>query len=295
MANATDQPWTIARLLDWTTGFFSKSEADNPRLEAEILLAEALQCPRIMLYTQFDQVPPQDAIDKFRKWVKQRTAGEPVAYIVGHKEFYSLRFFVNSHVLIPRPETEYVVVAAVEAAKSIAQRPLRILDIGTGSGCIAITLAKHLGDCKIAAIDISPEALEVAKQNAHTHQVTDKIRFLQGDLYQALPNGSAPVQLIVSNPPYIGTDEVGTVEKQVRDFEPEVALFGGPKGMEVIERLVTQAPAHLQPGGYLIFEASPFIMDACLELVRNNGFEQPSVIKDLDGHRRVLVARKPTE
>jgi release factor glutamine methyltransferase len=293
MANATDQPWTIARLLDWTTDFFSKSEADSPRLEAEVLLAEALQCPRIMLYTQFDQVPPQAAMDRFRQWVKRRSAGEPVAYIVGHKEFYSLRFLVNSSVLIPRPETEYVVVAALEAAKSFQQRPLRILDIGTGSGCIAITLAKHLADCKIAAMDISAEALEVARKNADSHRVTEKIRFLQGDLFQALPVGSTPVHLIVSNPPYIGTHEQGTVDKQVREFEPAGALFAGPNGTEVIQRLVSQAPLHLQPGGYLIFETSPIIMDACLELLKCSPFEIPKIVKDLDGHRRVIVARKP--
>jgi release factor glutamine methyltransferase len=292
VGEATEQQWTIARLLQWTTDFFTRAEADNPRLEAEVLLAEALQCPRIQLYTQFDQVPPQPAIDQFRQWVKRRGAGEPVAYLVGHREFYSLRFSVTPDVLIPRPETEHLVVAALEAAKSTDQRPIRMIDIGTGSGCIAVTLAKYLRDSKIAATDISASALEVAKANAETHQVADKIRFLQGDLFQALPSGSQPVHIIVSNPPYIGTEEVDTVEKQVRDFEPQTALFAGPRGLDVIERLTAQASDHLLPNGFLIFETSPLIMDQCLELVQNSGLTLQSVIKDIDNRRRVVVAKK---
>jgi release factor glutamine methyltransferase len=292
VTEATDQPWTIARLLEWTTDFFAKAAADSPRLDAEVLLAEAMKCPRIQLYTQFDQVPPQPVIDQFRQWVKRRAAGEPVAYIVGHREFYSLRFQVNPDVLIPRPETEHVVIAALEAAKTIRDRPLRVLDLGTGSGCIAITLAKYLGDCRIAASDVSVPALEVAKLNADTHLVSDKIRFLQGNLYEALPAGSGAVHLIVSNPPYIGTEEVGTLDQQVRSHEPEIALFAGPKGTSVIERLVADASKHLLPEGYLIFEISPFIADACIELIEASGLTLVSVNKDIGNLRRVVVAKR---
>lgn len=292
MAGSTEQPWTIARLLEWTTDFFSKADFESPRLDAEVLLAEALQCPRIQLYTQFDQVPPQAAMDQFRQWVKRRGTGEPVAYIVGHREFYSLRFQVNPDVLIPRPETEHVVIAALEAAKTITARPLRVIDMGTGSGCIAVTLAKYLGDCRIAAIDISAPALEVAKLNAETHKVADKIRFLQGDLYQALPSGSGAVHLIVSNPPYIGTEETDTVEPQVRAHEPEIALFAGPRGLSVIERLVAEAPQNLLPEGFLIFEISPMIADACSELVTASGLMLISIDKDIDNQRRVVVAKR---
>ena len=293
MTEATEQQWTIKRLLDWTTEFFNRVDADSPRLEAEVLLAAALDCARIELYTQFNQVPPAEPMAKFRQWVKQRAEGEPVAYIVGYREFYSLRFSVNSHVLIPRPETEHVVVAALEAAKKISDRPLRVLDIGTGSGCIAITLAKYLPDCKIAATDLSPAALEVAKLNAESHGVADKIRFLPGDLFAALPSGSGAVNLIVSNPPYIGTRERATVDRQVKDFEPELALFAGEQGTDVIARLVAEAPARLLPGGFLVFETSPIIMDACLKLVPQHHLELVEVVKDLAGLKRVVVARKP--
>jgi release factor glutamine methyltransferase len=261
-------------------------------LEAEILLAEALNCSRIELYTRFDQVPADEPMAKFRGWVKQRVAGEPVAYIVGYREFYSLRFAVDSNVLIPRPETEHVVVAALEAAKKISPCPVRVLDIGTGSGCIAIALAKHLPDSKIAATDISPAALTIARQNAQSLNVGDKIRFLEGDLFDALPAGSGAVHLIVSNPPYIGTREIETVERQVKDFEPAIALFAGQRGTDVISRLVAEAPAHLLPGGFLIFETSPVIIDDCLNLVGESQLELVDVVKDLGGLKRVIVAKR---
>lgn len=292
MTEATEQQWTIKRLLEWTTDFFKKANADSPRLEAEVLLAEALQCQRIELYTRFDQVPPDEPMAKFRGWVKQRIAGEPVAYIVGHREFYSLKFAVDSNVLIPRPETEHVVVAALEAAKRIEDRPLRVLDVGTGSGCIAITLAKHLPDCKIAATDISPAAISVAKQNAEAHGVFEKIRFFSGDLFAALPAGSNPVHLIVSNPPYIGTREMETVDQQVREFEPQIALFAGEAGTDVIARLVAEAPERLLPNGFLIFETSPVIMNDCLKLVEQSGLQLVEVVKDLAGLKRVVVCQR---
>jgi len=292
MTETTEQQWTIKRLLDWTTDFFKKTEWGNPRLEAEILLAEALGCARIELYTQFDQIPPDEPLNQFRQWVKRRGAGEPVAYIVGHKEFYSLRFEVNSDVLIPRPETEHLVVAALEAAKGIAENPIRVIDVGTGSGCIAITLAKYLSQAKIAAIDLSPAALEVAKRNAEAHQVTDKIRFFCGDLLAALPPGSGQVHLIVSNPPYIGTNERGTVDRQVSDFEPSMALFSGDEGLDLTQRLIAEAPEKLLPQGWLMFESSPLVIDRCVQLVEASPLKLVKVIKDMAGHRRVVVAQR---
>jgi release factor glutamine methyltransferase len=292
MAEATDQ-WTIKRLLEWTTEHFNTVGSENARLDAEVLLAEALQCDRIMLYTRFEEVPSNDSLTKYRGWVKQRIAGEPVAYIVGHKEFYSLNFAVNASVLIPRPETEHVVVEALEAAKEISDRPLRIIDVGTGSGCVAISLAKHIDQCKIAAIDISPEAMVVVGQNIETHQVGDKVKCFTGDLLQALPTGSQPVNLIVSNPPYIGRFETETVEDSVLKYEPEQALFGGEKGTEIIQRLVTESVPMLLPGGRLIFETSPTIFDQCLQIVESSDLELEKSVKDYADLRRVIVAKKP--
>ena len=292
MSETTEQQWTIQKLLDWTTEFFAKSNSGSSRLEAEVLLAEALDCQRIELYTRFDEVPDEIQLAQFRAWVKRRGAGEPVAYLVGHREFYSLRFAVDSNVLIPRPETEHVVMAALEASKSFEDDPLRIIDVGTGSGCIAVTLARQIEGCKIAATDISEAALQVAKSNAHTHGVDDRVIFYLGDLLESLPAGSAPVHMIVSNPPYVGHLEIDTVDDQVKNHEPAMALFSGDHGTEIIERLVQQSPQYLLPGGYLIFETSPIVMDACLEIVNSNpAFEHVKVENDFSGLRRVVVAR----
>jgi release factor glutamine methyltransferase len=293
MSNTTEQQWTIKRLLEWTEAYFAKADGGSPRLEAEILLAEALACARIELYTRFDEVPAADPVSRFREWVKRRAAGEPVAYIVGYREFYSLRFEVDSNVLIPRPETEHVVVAALEAVKSIEDRPIRVIDMGTGSGCIAVTLAKHLDDCKIAATDLSPGALAIAQKNVVAHGVDGCVRVLDGDLFAALPAGSGPVHLIVSNPPYIGSQEIETVDRQVQDYEPKIALFSGEYGMDATTRLIAEAPAHLLTGGYLIFESSPIIIDQCRKLVAENpSLDLVEVVKDFDGLERVIVAQK---
>ena len=293
MSETTEQQWTIKRLLEWTESYFAKVDAGSPRLEAEILLAEALQCARIELYTRFDEIPAADPISKFRDWVKRRAAGEPVAYIVGYREFYSLRFEVDSNVLIPRPETEHVVVAALEASKSFDDRPIRVIDVGTGSGCIAIALAKHLDDCKVAATDISPGALAITQRNSVALNVEDRVRVLEGDMFEALPDGSGAVHLIVSNPPYVGTQEIETVDAQVREYEPEIALFSGEYGTDTTARLVAEAPERLLEGGYLIFETSPIIADQCRKLVEESAsLNLIEVVRDLDGLDRVVVARK---
>ena len=184
-------------------------------------------------------------------------------------------------------------VSALEAVKQLDTNPVRIIDVGTGSGCIAVTLATQLTDCKIAATDISPEALEVAKTNAQSHEVEDRVRFFQGDLLAALPAGSDPVHLIVSNPPYIGESEINTVDGQVKDHEPAIALFSGEFGTDIITRLIAEAPEYLLDGGFLIFETSPIVMDKCVELVEANpAFGDVEVVKDFSGLQRVVVARK---
>jgi len=297
MSETTTDQWTIQRLLEWTTEYFAKSgatDAAGARREVETLLAEALGCQRIELYTRFGDVPEEGKLAEFRAWVKRRGAGEPVAYLVGHREFYSLRFNVDSNVLIPRPETEHVVVCAIEAAKKFTEtNPIRIVDVGTGSGCIAVTLATQLENCKIAATDISEPALTVARSNAELHKVGDRVKFFQGDLLSALPAGSDPVHIIASNPPYIGESEIETVDSQVKDHEPAVALFSGELGTEIIARLIEQAPEFLLPGGFLIFETSPIVMDRCVEMVKANpAFASVEVVKDFSQLERVVVARK---
>ena len=299
MSPTTQEPWTIKRLLDWTVEHFDQTSSPSSRLDAEVLLAEALDCPRINLYTRFNEVPEEEPMAKYRAWVKRRAAGEPVAYLVGHREFYSLKFFVDNNVLIPRPETEHVVMAALEAAKTIEASPLRIIDVGTGSGCVAITLAKQLAEAAekrevvVAATDLSPEAIEVAQKNAEAHGVDSRVRFFTGDLLEALPAGSNPVHMIVSNPPYIGNGEINTLDENVKNHEPHVALFGGEDGTEIIQRLIEQAIPMLLPGGYLIFETSPINIDRCVDLVsKHPEFDSVETEKDFGNLKRVVVARR---
>ena len=291
MPESPTTQWSIQRLLEWTTDYFREADSDSARLDAEVLLAEALGCQRIELYTRFAEVPPDEPLTRFRAWVKRRAAGEPVAYIVGFREFYSLRFSVTADVLIPRPETEHVVVAALEACKNYPS-PVRIIDVGTGSGCIALAIASQLtSDFQMAATDLSLEALAVARSNAQQHSI-ENVRFYQGDLLEALPEGSKPVHLIVSNPPYIGRCESDTVEEGVKKYEPDTALFAGEQGTELILRLVEQAPQFLLPGGKLIFEASPEVMDTCIDIVGESPLDFEKVVDDLSGLRRVLIASK---
>ena len=298
MSPTTQDPWTIKRLLDWTVEHFDHVNSPSSRLDAEVLLAEALDCPRINLYTRFNEVPEEEPMARYRAWVKRRAAGEPVAYLVGHREFYSLKFFVDNNVLIPRPETEHVVVAALEAAKTIDATPLRIIDVGTGSGCVAITLAKQLADAGsrevvIAATDLSPAAIEVAQKNAEAHGVEGRVRFFTGDLLEALPAGSNPVHMIVSNPPYIGSGEINTLDDNVKNHEPHLALFGGDDGTEIIQRLINQATPMLLPGGYLIFETSPINIDRCVDFVsKHPEFDSVETEKDFGNLKRVVVARR---
>ena len=287
-------PWTIKRLLDWTADFFKEHQAEQPRLDAEVLLAEAIGCTRIDLYTQFDQEATEAQRRTFRDWVKRRAAGEPVAYLVGKKEFFSLMFEVTPDVLIPRPETEHLVVEVLDLVKvHFADcHPVRLVDVGTGSGNIPIALASHLSEADLTAIDISSAALQVAQNNAVAHGVAERIQFVESDLFASLPD-ECRFEIVVSNPPYIGQSERAELDCQVKDYEPEIALFSsGETGHEIIARLVQQAAHRLVPGGFLVFEISPQISAPCLELMEGTPeFESFEIKKDLAGLDRFIVAR----
>lgn len=290
--------WTVLRLLEWTTAFFKKRGSESPRLDAEILLAEARGCSRIELYTAFDQEPPEQVREAFREMVRRRGEGTPVAYLVGHKEFYSLRLRVNEAVLIPRPETEHVVIEALDCAKQMeADHPLKIADVGTGSGAIAIALAKHLPNCEVLAIDQSAAALQIARYNMGQHGVADRVQALSGDLLQptepALAIAPGSLDIVCSNPPYVSQSEYDQLDDGVRQYEPQDALLAGPRGTEVIERLVPQAVEKLRAGGQLIVELSPMIADAAAQIVADQaGLGEVKFVKDLAGHRRVLSVRR---
>jgi len=283
------ESWTILRLLTWTTDYLKSHGSDSPRLGAEVLLAHARGCERIMLYAAFDQVVDEPTRANFRELVKRRAEGVPVAYLVGKREFYSLSYRVTPDVLIPRPETEFVVVAALDALKEF-QSPL-VVDVGTGSGAIVVAIAKYAPQAKVVATDISTAALAIARENAAAHQVAERIEFIEGDLLTSLP-AEPRFAVIASNPPYIGEDEVGTLSPSVIQHEPRQALIAGPTGTQTIDRLIPQAAERLLPGGWLILEVSPIIAGRVVELVTASGqFRPPAVVKDLAGLPRVVKAR----
>lgn len=291
---STAEPWTVGRLLTWTTDYLRSHNAESPRLDAEVLLAHALGRKRIELYTTFDEVPADEPRTAFRELIRRRAEGMPVAYLVGSKEFYSLPFRVTPDVLIPRPETELLVVAVLDLAKTLSPHPdeISIADIGTGSGIIAVCLAKHVPTARLTAIDISPPALAIARENANQHGVADRIELVESDLFAALPP-DRNFDFIVSNPPYVTSAEMDTLAIDVRKYEPRGALEAGPRGTEVIERLIAQSADHLHPGGHLLIEIGPAIHDAvCALLSADARFELGPTIKDLARLPRVVQAKR---
>lgn len=284
--------WTVGRIIDWTTGHLKKSGSDTPRLDAEILLAHARNCPRIKLYVDY-ATPLTDAERAaMRDLVRRRAQSEPVAYLVGHREFFGLDFRVSPDVLIPRPETETLVLETLTHAKKISGEALRILDVGTGSGCIAIACSVSLPHAEVTAIDISPRALVLARLNAQSHKVADRIRFLEGDLLGPLSAGEQ-FDLIASNPPYVADGEMAGLPPDVGRHEPALALRAGPQGLDVIRRLVAGAVPHLAPAGRLLIEISPEQAPAVTEMLVSNGAYGPAtILKDPSGRLRIVTAQR---
>ena len=286
----SDEPWTVGRLLTWTADWLAGKGSDSPRLDAEVLLAHVRGCQRILLYATFDEVVADEPRGRFRELVRRRAAGEPVAYLVGNREFFSLSFAVSPAVLVPRPETEGLVVRAIDLGKPIVAP--RILDVGTGSGAIAVTLARQLPGGTVVASDISAAALAVARANAERHGVAERIEFLESDLFAA-PGCAGPWDLIVSNPPYVREDEFVGLPRDVRDYEPREALVAGPRGVEVIERLAAAAAERLAPGGWLLVEAGPTVAaEVEAALAAAAGLELQPTLKDLAGLPRIFQARR---
>jgi release factor glutamine methyltransferase len=288
------EDWTIGRLLQWTADYLKQHGAENPRLEAEVLLAHARGCKRVELYTSFGDLADDALRTKFRELVKRRAEGVPFAYLAGKREFYSLDFRVTPDVLIPRPETEFLVIALLDLVKAMppGHEPIEIADLGTGSGIIAISVAKHAPRARVTAIDQSPAALAIARQNADTHRVSDRITFVESDLLAAIP-ADQRFAIIASNPPYVSEVEYAALSPEVRDHEPRTAIVAGPTGMEVIERLVLQAAAHLLPGGALLLEISPMLQQRVETLLAaSDNWQLAPTVKDLAGHARIIVAKR---
>ena len=293
----TTARWTLIDLLTEATHYLSQKEFPTARLDSEVLLAKALDCRRLDLYLRYDQPIEDDELGRFRELIKRRSTHEPVAYIAGEKEFWSLSFKVNRNVLIPRPETELLVETAVETLKKTAngaEDPIRVLEIGTGSGAIAVAVAKEFeSGVRLTATDCSKKALKTALENAETHGVADRIEFVNGDLFDSLDSGGTRYSLILSNPPYIRKKDVATLDPEIRDYEPHEALDGGPDGLNVIRRILDESPKWLTAGGFLMLEAGADQRPDIDRLLKGDSGWAPCLWKsDLAGIDRVLVAER---
>lgn len=283
-------PWTVARLLGWTRGYFQQHGVESPRLCAEILLAHAMGCERIELYTRHETTPGESVLQAYRAAVKEVAGGKPIAYLTGTKEFFSLAFRVTPDVLIPRPETEVLVERVIHLGRHDEAKIQSILDVGTGSGCIAVALAKNLPDVSIFASDVSEAALDVARGNAETHGVLDRIDFRAGDLFE--PWQDTRFDVIVSNPPYIGESEAPSLPANVRDYEPHAALFAGDDGLDIVRRLVAEAHQHLNAGGHVLIEMAYNQSGAVRALLDESSWSDIVTYRDDLRHERVAHARR---
>lgn len=284
--------WTVGRLLTWTSDHFAKRGLEESRLSAEILLAHALSCPRISLYTRFDTVPADEVLAQYRGFVKRAADHEPIAHLVGVKEFYSLDFAVDARVLVPRPETEVLVECAVDHLAGLPEgREAVVLDLGTGSGCIAIALSKQVGSVRVVATDVSAEALEVARANAARHGVEKRIEFVEAD-GPALPEAVRPkngFDLIVSNPPYISASDHAALEANVRDHEPRFALTDGGDGLSFYRAIGERGAALLADGGFVMVEVGAGAADAVAVAIGASLREMRRVRDRTVGVERVMV------
>lgn len=280
----------LADLLADAAAFLAGHGVLSPRLDAEVLLAHVMGGNRTELYLRDSPAPHQR--DAFWRTLKRRARREPGAYITGVQEFWSLEFTVNRHVLIPRPETERVVEVGLELLGSYPAP--RILDLGTGSGCMAVTLASQLSQARVWACDVSAEALAVARTNAVAHNVADQITFMRADMRQRLPEGAAPAfDLIVSNPPYIAAPEFATLQAEVRDWEPRLALDGGRDGLDFYRRLLQDCPVQLRPGGWLVMEIGSTQSAAVMRMARSqDNLSECRLSYDYAGLPRVVSVRR---
>ena len=279
--------WRVLDLIQWTTEYFKRCDIPGPRLDAELLLSHVLDTNRLQLYLRFEMPVNPERLAAFRDLIKKRVAHSPVSYLTNRKEFFSLDFYVDPRVLIPRPETEVLVESVLQAQET----PCQLIDIGTGSGAIAISLAVNRPEWEIIATDISADVLEVAQKNSVVHQCANRLTFLQGNLFEPLEGLPNPrFDWIVSNPPYVSTAEFPSLLPDVRDHEPETALLAGANGLDVITGILEDAPRFLKPGGRVGLEIghnhSPDVQDI---VQSNSAYVGCQVIKDYSGVERVVI------
>lgn len=288
-------PRALLEYLNLAAGHLKASGVENPRLDAEVLLADVLGIERIQLYVQHDRPLTPAEVDAYRRSIARRARREPVAYITGRREFFSIELAVDRRCLTPRPETEHLVEAALEEIRRrfAHKEQVRVADIGTGSGAIAVSIAKSEPRAVVTAVDIDPNALEVARLNVERTKTAYRVRLVRGDLLQ--PLGDEAYDAILSNPPYIAEGDWPGLPADVREYEPRHALVGGADGLEVIRRLVAEAKEKLGPGGFLAVEIGADQGERVSALASAAGYAQHWIVKDLAGRDRVVVMAKESE
>ncbi len=285
MNNSEHEIWTILKVLNWTKGYLAERGVENARLESEWLLCAALGLDRVGLYVNFEKPLQPHELAEVRGTVARRARREPLQYILGSQEFMGMEFRVSPAVLIPRHDTETLVHEAVNRAGGVK----KVLDLGSGSGCIAVALAKLLSDATVTSVDCSTKALDIARENAGKNGVT--VRFLAGSLFQ--PVAGELFDLIVSNPPYIPTADLDGLQPEVREFEPKGALDGGADGLDFYRLIIPAAPDHLNPGGWLMVEVGTGQADAVRGMFTTAGFTEIFTAKDPGGIDRVVGGQFP--
>jgi release factor glutamine methyltransferase len=293
---------TVLEGIQKSTEFLAKKDVESPRLQAELLLAHILKLPRMKLYLNFERALTDSETTAFRDLIKRRAQREPLQHIVGSTSFCGFEIAVSRHVLVPRPETELLAEAGWSFLSTLNSQPSTVLDFGTGSGCLAIALAAKCPNAKIIALDISPEALEIAKQNASKNNVADRIEFLQGDSLESLvgrvtpcaPPGSPAFDLLISNPPYIPTAEIATLDPEVRDYDPRGALDGGIDGLDFYRRLASEARPFLKPAGKIMLEFGDGQAQPIREIFTTENWIVEAIRADYNQRQRILIAKTTT-
>lgn len=279
----------LTEAIDWATDQLCAQDIEDARLEAELLLVFALGIKKSELILYQSKIIEDKNLKHYQETIKRRLKHEPTAYIIGNQPFLGLNIIVNRSVLIPRPETELLAETAIKIIRNYSlpptPYPLTLADIGTGSGCIAVALAKSLPQAKVYGIDVSNDALKVAKTNAETHKVADRCHFIKGNLLEPLRE---PVDLIVTNPPYIPSGEISKLQPEVKDWEPKQALDGGKDGLDYIRKLLKESPKYLKPNGRLAMEFG-FGQAAEIEKLAAGNYEKVEIIKDYSGIPRLLI------
>ena len=286
--------WTIQKLLNWIVDYFTEKNIDSPRLSAEMLLAFVLGMKRIELYMYFDKLVAPEQLSQLRGLTKRCGTSEPLAYLIGKTEFYSLEILLSPDCLIPRPETELLAERAIEFLRSRNSEQY-VCELCTGSGCVAVAIAKNFKPAKIIVTDISDAALNVAAKNIKLHNLHDRIELLCGDLFEPIISGLdvAEFDLIVCNPPYVSTAEYEALESNVKDYEPKLALHAGVDGLDIYKRIIEKAGEHLKPDGALMMEIGFNQAESVSNLLEKAGcFGEIKIEKDTSDNDRITIAIK---